>query len=66
MPLSTSSAIFACWAGELIAPMSVFLSSGSPSRSVSIRVFEPVDDLVVDDSWTSSREPAQQTWPWLK
>ena len=36
-PTSLSSRILASWAGLLIAPMSVFLSSGSPTRSVGIR-----------------------------
>jgi hypothetical protein len=26
----------------------------------------PFNDLVVDLSWTMSRDPAQQHWPWLK
>ena len=33
-PTSDSSRILASWAAELIAPTSVFLSSGSPRRSV--------------------------------
>src|SRR5579859_7402959 len=33
-PISDSSRILASWAAELIAPTSVFLSSGSPRRSV--------------------------------
>ena len=36
-PLATSSWMRSSWARELIAPMSVFLSSGSPSRSVARR-----------------------------
>ncbi len=47
--------------------MSVFLSSGSPTRSCAIRRFSDVQSSSsAMDSWTSSREPAQQTWPWLK
>ena len=51
---------------ELIAPMSVFLSSGSPTRSVPIRRCSEAMTSSCTDSCTSSREPAQQTWPWLK
>ncbi len=54
------------WAAELIAPTSVFLSIGSPTRSVSTRVLSLSTNSSATDSWTSSREPAQQTWPWLK
>ncbi len=46
---------------ELIAPMSVFLSSGSPSRSVPRRRLSRVTTSSATDSWTSSRDPAQQT-----
>ena len=65
-PTSDSSRMRASCSAELIAPMSVFLSSGSPTRSVPMRRCSAGDDLVVHDSCTSSREPAQQTWPWLK
>ena len=51
---------------ELIAPMSVFLSSGSPTRSVPMRRCRLAMTSSCIDSCTSSREPAQQTWPWLK
>ena len=51
---------------ELMAPMSVFLSSGSPSRSVDSRRFSDSSTSSWMFSCTSSREPAQQTWPWLK
>ena len=51
---------------ELIAPTSVFLSSGSPSRSVISRCLSLSTTSSATDSCTSSREPAQQTWPWLK
>ena len=37
-PACDSSRILASWAGELIAPTSVFLSSGSPSRRVVSRL----------------------------
>ncbi len=46
--------------------MSVFLSSGSPSRSVAMRVCSAAMTSSATDSCTSRREPAQQTWPWLK
>ena len=47
--------------------MSVFLSSGSPRRSVRQAALERVAAARPgSDSWTSRREPAQQTWPWLK
>ena len=46
--------------------MSVFLSSGSPSRSVPSRWRSRPSTASATDSCTSSREPAQQTWPWLK
>jgi hypothetical protein len=41
-PTSESSVMRASWAAELIAPMSVFLSSGSPTRRVAIRRFSEV------------------------
>ena len=46
--------------------MSVFLSSGSPTRSVDIRRLSRSSTSSATDSCTSSREPAQHTWPWLK
>ena len=46
--------------------MSVFLSSGSPRRSVPSRRLSRATSSSAIDSCTSSREPAQQTWPWLK
>ena len=65
-PTSDSSRIRASCSAELIAPMSVFLSSGSPTRSVAIRRLSGASTSSATDSCTSSREPAQQTWPWLK
>ena len=65
-PTSASSRIRSSCAAELIAPMSVFLSSGSPSRSVDIRRRSLRSSSSATDSCTSSRVPAQQTWPWLK
>ena len=46
--------------------MSVFLSSGSPSRSVPSRRFSRSMTASWTLSCTSSRDPAQHTWPWLK
>jgi hypothetical protein len=54
------------WRAELIAPTSVFLSIGSPTRRVSTRDRSLASSSSAIDSWTSSREPAQQTWPALK
>ena len=65
-PAATSSVIFSSWLLELIAPTSVFLSSGSPTRSVERRSLSRLDQLVGHRSWTSSRDPAQHTSPWLK
>ena len=65
-PASASSRIRASCSAELIAPMSVFLSSGSPTRSVDIRRLRDSSTSSATDSCTSRREPAQQTWPWLK
>ena len=39
IPDCTSSCTFASWPAELMAPTSVFLSSGSPTRSVERRAF---------------------------
>ena len=65
-PLATSSSIFSSWARELIAPTSVFLSSGSPTRSVCSRSLSLSTARSKTGSCTSRREPAQHTWPWLK
>src|SRR3954464_11522610 len=56
----------ASWAALLIAPTSVFLSSGSPTRRRSIRAHSLRVTSSAMLSCSSSREPAQQTWPWLK
>ena len=45
--------------------MSIALSSGSPTRSVSMRARSLATSRSAMPSCTSSREPAQQTWPWL-
>ena len=65
-PMSESSRMRSSCSRELIAPMSVFLSSGSPSRSVDSRCLSRSTTSSCTFSCTSSREPAQQTWPWLK
>ena len=49
-----------------MAPTSVFLSSGSPVRSSSMRRRSRSSRSSATPSCTSSREPAQHTWPWLK
>jgi hypothetical protein len=65
-PTAVSSRIRASCSAELIAPTSVFLSSGSPRRSVPAGACSASSTSSWIDSCTSSREPAQQTWPWLK
>ena len=45
--------------------MSIALSSGSPTRSLPMRVRTLSRKRASIDSCTSSREPAQHTWPWL-
>src|SRR5258708_6007992 len=49
-----------------MAPTSVFLSSGSPTRRRSMRAHSLRTTSSATLSCSSSREPAQQTWPWLK
>ena len=51
---------------ELIAPTSVFLSSGSPTRRRPIRSQSFPITVSATLSWISRRDPAQHTWPWLK
>ncbi len=63
MPLSTSSWIFSSCIRELIAPTSVFLSSGFPTRSVWMRSRSLRITGSTIDSCTKRREPAQQTCP---
>src|SRR5688500_18616517 len=60
-PACIKVVIRSSWAAELIAPTSVFLSIGSPTRKVSTRVVSRARNSSAMDSWTSSREPAQQT-----
>jgi hypothetical protein len=54
------------WSRETIAPTSVFLSSGSPTRSTRSRCLSLAMTRSATGSCTSRREPAQHTWPWLK
>ena len=54
------------WADELMAPTSVFLSSGSPTRRSSMRRRRRSSSSSATPSCTSRRDPAQHTWPWLK
>ena len=49
----------------MMAPMSTALSSGSPTRSVSIRCLSLATSRSATPSCTRIRDPAQQTWPWL-
>ena len=66
-PMSDSSRILASCSAELIAPMSVFLSSGSPTRSVAIRRLQPRRaPRRRPTPAPAAASPAQQTWPWLK
>ena len=65
-PAATSASMRESCSAELIAPTSVFLSSGSPTRSRRIRCHSLAITSSRTLSWMSSRDPAQQTWPWLK
>src|SRR5690349_21615086 len=65
-PAAASDRIVASWVAELIAPTSVFLSMGSPTRRVATRACSLAITSSATDSCTSRREPAQHTWPWLK
>ncbi len=49
----------------MIAPMSTALSSGSPTRSASIRALRRASSAAATPSCTRMRDPAQQTCPWL-
>ena len=60
-PAAVSSVIRSSWARELMAPTSVFLSRGSPTRRVDSRRLRRLSTSSAMDSCTSSREPAQQT-----
>jgi hypothetical protein len=50
----------------LMAPMSVFLSSGSPTTSERMRCLSLRITSSYTPSSTKRRLPAQHTWPWLK
>ena len=60
-PTSTRSVIRSSWALLLIAPTSVFLSSGSPTLRLARRTLSLSMRVSYTDSWTSSRLPAQHT-----
>ncbi|MBS1256225.1 MAG: hypothetical protein MAG581_02038 [Deltaproteobacteria bacterium] len=49
----------------MIAPMSMLLSSGSPTLSFAILVLRRLVTFSATLSCTKRREPAQQTCPWL-
>ena len=65
-PAAYSASMRCSCSALLIAPRSVFLSSGSPTRNVDKRVRSLSSTTSATDSCTSKREPAQHTWPWLK
>ena len=62
-PALVNSLIFANWAAELMAPISVFLSSGSPNRRVFIRSYSRFKKSSEIDSCKSNLDPAQHTCP---
>jgi hypothetical protein len=62
-PAFTSSVILPNCSLLLIAPMSVFLSKGSPTRSVANRRFNRASTSPATLSCTSNRDPAQHTCP---
>mmetsp|Transcript_39679 Transcript_39679/g.93994 ORF Transcript_39679/g.93994 Transcript_39679/m.93994 type:complete len:249 (-) Transcript_39679:618-1364(-) len=64
-PSSTYRVIFSSWAGVWIAAMSTHLSIEFPRRSVVSRLRSLARRRGAIDSWTRSRDPAQQTWPWF-
>jgi hypothetical protein len=64
-PCATSASIFCSCTGAMMAPMSTVLSSGSPTRSVSMRARSLRTIVSAIPSCSSRREPAQQTCPWL-
>ena len=65
-PAADSSVILESCSAELIAPISVFLSIGSPSRNVAMRSRSLDITSSSTDSCTNRRDPAQHTCPWLK
>ena len=62
-PASTSRWMRSSCTGATIAPMSVDLSRGSPTVSIGMRARSLATNFRSTLSATSSREPAQQTWP---
>nr|KEO80905.1 hypothetical protein DA06_26375 [Georgenia sp. SUBG003] len=62
-PIRDSVRMRSSCSAELIAPMSVFLSSGSPSRRVDSRSLSRSMTSSWTFSCTRSRDPAQHTWP---
>lgn len=62
-PRSTRVRMRSTCTGATMAPMSMALSSGSPTRSFSIRARSFWISRSAMPSWTRRREPAQQTWP---
>src|SRR5881275_2082716 len=64
-PVLTSLRMRSSCTGATIAPMSIALSSGGPTRSFSIRARSFVTSRSAMPSCASSRDPAQHTCPWL-
>ncbi len=64
-PFATRSRMRVSWTGCTIAPTSVDLSSGSPTRRCFMRALRRAVKRSATPSATRIREPAQQTWPWL-
>ena len=65
-PDIASSVILSSCSRELIAPISVFLSNGSPRRIWDMRRLSFSNSSSWMFSCTRRRDPAQQTCPWLK
>ena len=61
VPVAQSARMRASCSAETIAPISTALSSGGPTRSVSIRARSLVISRSCTPSCTSRRDPAQQT-----
>jgi len=64
-PVFTSVRMRSSCTGATIAPMSIALSSGGPTRSFSIRARSLATSRSAIPSWTRRRDPAQHTCPWL-
>src|SRR5216117_3448474 len=64
-PVFTSERMRSSCTGATIAPISIALSSGGPTRSFSMRALSFVTRRSAIPSCTSSRDPAQHTCPWL-